>query len=143
VSAGSAVRLAARVLLGAFLVFAGIAHQVAVEEFLGQVPTFLPWREAVVVVSGVVEIVLGVALLVARGRARVVVGWLVGVLFVAVLPGNVWQLAAGTSSFGLDTTAARWARLPFQPLLIAWALWCTGAWAWWRASRRARPVKVS
>jgi len=126
------VRLVARLLLGSFLVFAGVAHQVALEEFLGQVPTWLPAREAVVVVSGLVEVALGVAVLVTRGPRLAVVGWLVAGLFVAVLPGNVWQLAAGTSSFGLDTTAARWARLPFQPLLVAWALWCTGAWSWWR-----------
>jgi len=126
------VRLVARLLLGSFLVFAGVAHQVALEEILGQVPTWLPAREAVVVVSGLVEVALGVAVLVTRGPRLAVVGWLVAGLFVAVLPGNVWQLAAGTSSFGLDTTAARWARLPFQPLLVAWALWCTGAWSWWR-----------
>ncbi|MGY6498700.1 MAG: DoxX family protein, partial [Microcella sp.] len=40
--------------------------------------------------------------------------------------------------FGLDTDLARGVRLLFQPLLVAWALWSTGAWSWWRAHRRAR-----
>jgi len=132
------LRLAGRLVLGSFLVLAGVAHQVAVEEFLGQVPSFLPWREAVVVVSGLVEIALGLALLVTRGRVRVVTGWLVAVLFVVVFPGNVWQLVDGSTSFGLDTATSRVVRLFFQPLLVAWALWCTGAWRAGRGHLRNR-----
>lgn len=123
------LRIGARLLLGGFLVVAGIAHQVDLEEFLGQVPAFLPWREAIVVVSGVVEIALGVALVVARGRALAVVGWVTAVFFLAVFPGNLWQAWSGNDSFGLDTDRARVVRLFFQPVLVAWALWCTGAWA--------------
>ncbi|GAA5142229.1 membrane protein [Nocardioides marinquilinus] len=121
-------RAVARVLLGAFLLFAGVAHLVVLDEFLGQVPTFLPWREAIVVVSGLVELVLGAALLavplVAPHRLRAL-GWVVAAFFVAVFPGNVWQAVNDSTSFGLDTDAGRVVRLFFQPLLVVWALWCT------------------
>ena len=128
----SGARLAGRVLLGAFLVFAGTAHFLETDAFLGQVPTFLPLREEIVLVSGVVEIVLGVLLIVLRGRRLALLGAIVALFFVAVFPGNVWQAVNGSDSFGLDSTTARVVRLFFQPLLIAWALWCTGAWSRWR-----------
>lgn len=131
------MRLLARLLLAAFFAVAGVGHLVAIDEFLGQVPDFLPLREEIVVVSGIVELGLAVALLVTRGDRLAVVGWMVAAFLVLVFPGNVWQLVNASDSFGLDTTGARVTRLFFQPLLIAWALWCTGAWAWHR-ERAAR-----
>lgn len=125
----SGLAVVARVLLAGALLVAGVGHFVATDEFLGQVPTFLPLREEIVLVSGVVELALGAALLVLRGRRLEVLGWVVAAFFVAVFPGNVWQLVEGSSSFGLDSTTSRVLRLPFQPLLVVWALWCTGAWA--------------
>ncbi|WP_148615278.1 DoxX family protein [Nocardioides rubriscoriae] len=123
------LKVLGRVLLAAVLLVAGTAHFVDTAEFLGQVPTFLPLREAIVLVSGVVELVLGVALLVLRGDRLATLGLVVAVFFVAVFPGNVWQAVHGSDSFGLDSTTSRVVRLFFQPLLVAWALWCTGAWA--------------
>ncbi|MPY12068.1 DoxX family protein [Arthrobacter bussei] len=122
-------RTIARLVLGAFLLFAGTAHlTVARSEFAAQVPSWLPLdADVVVVASGVVELLLGAAL-VALGRYRVVVGWVVAAFFVAIFPGNIAQYVEGVSAFGLDTDAARLTRLFFQPVLVLWALWSTGAW---------------
>lgn len=125
----------ARWLLGAFLVAAGIAHVLVVDEFLAQVPPFLPAREAIVYASGAVEVALGLALLVLP-RHRAVLGLAAAALFVAVFPGNVSQAITGADGFGLDTDAARYGRLAFQPLLVAWALWSSGAWSALRRRRR-------
>ena len=73
------------------------------------------------------EIVLGLALLILV-KQRVIVGWIVAAFFVAVFPGNVDQFVSGTDSFGLNDDVSRGIRLLFQPLLVIWALWCTGAW---------------
>jgi uncharacterized membrane protein len=123
------VRVIARRLLGAALVFAGLSHLFwARDTFRAQVPQWLPLDvDLVIVASGVVEIALGAALVVLT-RQRVVVGWVVAAFFVAVFPGNVNQLVTHTDAFGLDSDLSRWLRLPFQPLLIAWALWSTEAW---------------
>jgi uncharacterized membrane protein len=123
------LRSSARWLLGAVLAFAGVSHlTVAREEFRAQVPTWFPANEdVVVVVSGVVEVVLGVALILFP-RQRVLIGWIVATFFVAVFPGNISQLVTQTDAFGLDTDRARWLRLPFQPVLVVWALWSTEAW---------------
>jgi uncharacterized membrane protein len=119
------VRTAARMLLALALVGAGVGHFTVHDEFLGQVPGWLPAPSLVVWVSGVMEIALGIGLAVARGRWRRRVGWAAAAFFVAIFPGNIHQAVAGTDAFGLDTPEARWGRLAFQPLLVLWAWWST------------------
>lgn len=125
-----------RVALGAFLLFTGVAHLTSQrQEFQAQVPTWVPLdADLVVVASGIVEIALGLALI-ALPRYRVAIGWIVAGFFVAIFPGNISQYVTGTDAFGLDTDQARLIRLFFQPLLVVWALWSTGAWAAWRSSQ--------
>ncbi|BDP42737.1 membrane protein [Deinococcus aetherius] len=119
----------ARLLLGVGLILVGIGHLTTLrQEFRAQVPRWLPLDpDFVVLASGAVEIVLGAALL-ALPRQRVAVGWVVAAFFVVIFPGNVSQYLTRTDAFGLDTDGARLIRLFFQPLLVVWALWSTGAW---------------
>ena len=128
------LRLALRLALAAFMLLAGVAHLVAFNSFMGQVPTWLPLRVPIVLVSGVIEIGFGLALLLASGTRRRQAGWALAVFFVLVFPGNLYQAIAGTDAFGLDTPAKRWGRLVVQPMLIVCALWSTGP----RAARHPR-----
>lgn len=128
-------RHALRITLGVFLTAAGALHLTALRgEFQAQVPSWFPVdADLVVVVSGVVEIALGLALVSAPARHRRLVGLVVAAFFVAVFPGNVAQYVEGTSAFGLDTDSARLTRLFFQPVLVLAALWACG----WFGPRRA------
>lgn len=119
-------RTIGRVFLGAALVFAGTAHlTVARDEFQAQVPEFVPLDpDATVVASGVVEIGLGAALLLAR-RRRKLVGTIAAAFFTAIFPGNIAQWRHRRDGFGLDTDRKRFTRLFFQPVLIGLALWST------------------
>ena len=121
-------RTAARVVLGSFLAFAGVSHlTVAREEFCAQVPKSLPVPEDVTVVgSGIVEITLGSALLLARSR-RGLAGWAAAAFFTAIFPGNIAQYVHRRDGFGLDTDGKRLGRLFFQPVLVGLAVWSTGA----------------
>lgn len=125
-------------LLGAVLLYAGVFHLTfARTTFRAQVPPWLPLdADFVVLASGVVEIVLGAALILLV-RWRVPLGWLTAAFFIAVFPGNISQFVTHADAFGLDTDRARAIRLLFQPLLVVWALWATGAWAAWRQRRTA------
>jgi uncharacterized membrane protein len=129
-------RTIGRIALGAVLLLAGTTHlTVAREEFGAQVPTWLPLdKDFVVLASGVAEIALGGAL-VALPRRKAAVGWVVAAFFVAIFPGNISQLVTRTDAFGLNSDAARSIRLIFQPLLVIWALWSTGAFRQWRERR--------
>ena len=132
----SAARTLVRVGLGLALVGAGVSHLTwAREEFQAQVPEFVPFSEdTTVLVSGVVEIGLGSALAL-LARREVAVGWVAALFFVAVFPGNLAQWVHHRDGFGLDTDTKRFVRLFFQPVLIAAALWSTGAWRAWRRTR--------
>ena len=120
-------------ILGLALIFTGVGHMTTRRlEFQAQVPTQLKqWANEVVLISGVVEIALGIALLV-LWKYRVLVGWTVALFFVAIFWGNISQFVNGTDAFGLDTDMQRFVRLLFQPVLVMWALLSTGAWGSWR-----------
>lgn len=79
----------------------------------------------VVIASGVVEIALGLSLML-LWRYRMYVGLVTALFFIAIFPGNISQWINGISAFGLDTDQARFTRLFFQPVLVAWALFATG-----------------
>ncbi|WP_144759654.1 hypothetical protein [Curtobacterium sp. 9128] len=115
-----------RVLLGLALVFAGTSHLTfARQDFRAQVPDSLPLdTDTTVLASGVAEIGLGSALVLAARRRRFV-GTVVALFFVAVFPGNIAQWLNRRDAFGLDSDEKRIARLFGQPLLVAAALWST------------------
>ena len=119
----------ARGLLGTFMVVAGTGHLTFQRQaFQAQVPDFVPLdKDTTVLASGVVEIGLGLGLLLLKGRNRVRMGLGLGLFYAAVFPGNIHQYTHHLSAFGLDTDAKRLGRLFFQPVLIGWALWSTGA----------------
>ncbi|OYC94940.1 DoxX family protein [Microbacterium sp. Yaish 1] len=124
------MRTVLRWLLAGAMIFAGLSHLFwARRDFQAQVPDAivdkLPIdRDGVVVASGAVEALFGVALL-ALPRERSRIGALLAAFFIAVFPGNVDQWRKGRSAFGLDTDRRRFVRLFFQPVLVAWAWWST------------------
>ena len=123
------VETAFRLLLGVALLFAGTSHLTWSRlEFRAQVPSWLPLpADLVVVVSGLIELALGGALVV-LWRYQTTVGWIVAAFFVTIFPGNISQYVNHIDAFGLTSDRARAIRLLFQPVLVAWALWATGAW---------------
>ncbi|WP_428339288.1 DoxX family protein [Mycobacterium sp.] len=126
----SPARTIARLVLGAFLGYTGVSHLTfARSAFRAQVPPWLPLNvDFVIIASGVVEILLAVGLA-ALTRWRVPVGCIVALFFVLIFPGNISQFITHAKAFGLNSDLSRGIRLLFQPLLVIWALWCTGAWA--------------
>ena len=105
----------------AFLyVLAGFNHLVDPEFYLAIIPPQLPSPEWLNLISGLAEIVLGVALL--EPRLRVFAAWGVVALLVAVFPANLY---AAEQRIGTDSALAHNVRLALQALLIAWAWWYT------------------
>jgi len=122
-----------QIILGIALTYAGSLHLTSSrQEFQAQVPTWLPVEpDVVVVASGLVEITLGVLLITTAfifKKYRSVVGFIAGVFFILIFPGNINQYVNQIDAFGLDTDTKRLIRLFFQPPLVAWAIWSTNAW---------------
>jgi uncharacterized membrane protein len=96
-------------------------------------PPYVPMHREAVVVSGLAEIVGGLAVLspATRGFAR----WWLMSLLVAVFPANVYMATNAVDVAERGVPADRiprwmlWARLPLQPLLMWWA---------WRATASRR-----
>jgi uncharacterized membrane protein len=130
------LRNATQLLLGAALTYAGTTHlTTSRQEFQAQVPNWVPLSaDFVVIASGIVEIALGLSLLI-LWKYRTQLGWITAAFFIAIFPGNISQYVNSIDAFGLDTDRARSIRLLFQPLLVIWALWSTGAWRSYRAKR--------
>lgn len=133
------MRNLARIALGTALIFAGLGHLTfARATFQAQVPSWLPFEpDFVVIASGLVEIGLGVVLI-ALKRWRVTAGWLTAAFFLAIFPGNIAQFAEHRDAFGLNSDEARFIRLIFQPILILWALWATGAYRDFKKQNRVK-----
>ncbi|AEM58976.1 DoxX family protein [Haloarcula hispanica] len=108
-------------------VVAGGLHFVVPELYVQIVPPVLPAALALVYLSGVAEIAVGLGLLVPRTRSYA--AWATIALLVAIFPANVYMAVSmvtieGTGG-GDPSVLVRWARLPLQGVLILWAYWYT------------------
>jgi uncharacterized membrane protein len=110
-----------------FYVFAGVNHFLNPEFYVAIMPPYLPWHLELVYLSGIAEIVLGIALAIPRYRS--LAAWGVIALLIAVFPANLHQAINDVPMPGSDESigAIRWARLPLQAVLILWAWWYTGS----------------
>ena len=122
------VRDAARLAMAVAMGFAGVSHFASPESFVQLLPDFLPSRQAIILVTGAIELLLGAGLVAPTRRRREVALILVAYL-VAVFPANVYVAVAGVSTDefgGLNP----WARLPFQAVYIAWVFWAVPGALW-------------
>lgn len=118
------LRRAALAGMAVAMAFAGISHLLMPTPFVQHLPTWVPMREELILVTGLLEIALGAALLLRQPLRRLAGLALAGYL-VAVFPSNIYVAIAGIDVDGQPGGAYPWLRLPFQVLFIAWALWST------------------
>ena len=105
------------ILLGLFMIFGGVNHFLKPDFYLPFVPPFLPLKEVIVLLSGVVEVVLGVGVLIPKFRFYA--AWGILLLMLVFLPVHIYDLFIENPAIGSHKAA--WIRLPFQFLFIAWA----------------------
>jgi uncharacterized membrane protein len=116
-----------RRVMGAGYAIAGVTHFLAPESFARAVPPEFPRPRALVYLSGVAEIALGLG--VQFDRTRRASAWGIVALLVAVFPANVYMATDDVAAeFVSDrlagaARAAAWARLPLQAVLVLWAWW--------------------
>ncbi|PSR12468.1 hypothetical protein C8255_26575 [filamentous cyanobacterium CCP3] len=113
-----------RIILAVCMVVAGVLHFVVPQPFIRIVPGFLPAPAALVYISGAIEILLALGLLLPSTRR--LSAWGLVLLFIAVYPANLNMAINHIQISGIpDTWWFHAIRLPFQFVLIAWAYWYT------------------
>ena len=119
------VRSILRGLLAVTFVAAGAKHFISPSAYASVMPPYLPNHRELVAISGACEMAGGVGVLLPQPLRRWA-GWGLVALLIAVFPANI-EIARRGATFGSTQIAPIWGwlRLPFQALLIAWALFAT------------------
>ena len=111
-------------LIGLIFVVAGVLHFIRPRSYIAIMPPWLPAAAALVLVSGVFEILGGIGVLVPA--TRVAAGWGLIVLLLAVFPANIQMLLNARAAHASATAmAVLVARLPLQALLVYWVFRAT------------------
>jgi uncharacterized membrane protein len=115
-------------IFGPGYVVAGILHFVFPELYVQIIPPVLPGALALVYLSGIAEIVVGIGIVIPRTRQYA--AWATVALLVAIFPANIYMATSGVVIEGMPgggnpSEVARWIRLPLQGVLVLWALWYT------------------
>lgn len=110
-----------RWVLGLVLIGQGVNHFIMTDVMVRMMPAALPAHRELVWLSGIAEIALG--LLAMRPQTRVLAGWGILALLVAVFPANL-NMALEADGWSEIPSWGLWARLPFQ-LLFGWWAWTT------------------
>ena len=112
-------------IMAAFYIVAGVMHFLHPDFYLPMMPHYLPWHGALIFLSGVAELGLGVAVLIPS--LRPLAAWGIILLLIAIFPANLHIALHNVPVFGAAEGAGilNWVRLPLQGVLILWAWWYT------------------
>ena len=114
------IKLLSIYVMGLFYVMIGLKHFLDPEWFVRIVPPILPFKLALVYISGFFEIFLGILLVIPNYRYIASLGLIL--LLICVYPANIYL--ALTNGAALDITPeVAWGRLPFQFVFIGLAYW--------------------
>jgi uncharacterized membrane protein len=112
-------------LLALFFLLAGLAHFTATDSFAAIVPPPLPFKHQIVQLTGAMELVFAIGLIIPRWRR--LTGWLFSAYLLAVLPANIFMALEGMPLGSMQSPAALWFRVFLQLPLIALILWACGS----------------
>jgi len=113
------------IIIAVFFALAGYLHFAKADMFASIVPPLLPFPKAIVWVTGIIEIVLAIGIVLPKYRR--LSGLLFAPYLLAVLPANIYMAMAGLP-LGTDSFSAPllWLRVALQFPLIALILWASG-----------------
>ena len=122
-------RLGLRLVLAAFYLGAGIFHLTSPRGFILIVPSFVPWPAEVVWLTGIAEIAGAVGLVIPRLQKAAGVG--LALYAICVFPANINH---ALNNIDIGVLPNNWwyhgPRFLLQPVLVWWALFCTGVVNW-------------
>lgn len=119
------IMLSGNVAMMLMLWFASLGHFMFTKGMVMMMPSFIPFKGALVYLTGIMEIILGPLLII--NTTRHIAGIILLVMFVVMLPANI-NAAIKHVNFEKATydgsgTGYLWFRIPLQILFIAWILY--------------------
>lgn len=119
-------RFSGVIAMSAMLIFTAYGHFKFTTGMVAMLPAFIPAKKAIVLVTGCMEIILAIAILIPT--YRVLSGYLLILFFVLILPANI----IGTlKNINIENNAVKgpgipylWLRIPLQIVFIAWVYFC-------------------
>ncbi|MFA6059423.1 MAG: hypothetical protein WC756_14550 [Taibaiella sp.] len=113
---------AARIGMAAMLVVTGIAHFAFTKGMTMMLPPFIPQKELIIYITGILEFAAAAGILLPG--FRVITGWLLITFFILLLPANIYaalnHINLKTAGYDGDGPAYLWFRIPLQLFFIAW-----------------------
>lgn len=114
--------LAAKIAMAIMLGFTAIGHFVFPKGMALMIPSFIPFKEPIIYLTGVLEIILAIGLLIPKysvWSAYLLIGF-----FVIMLPANIYasifKINYQTGTFDGPGLSYLWFRVPLQVLFITW-----------------------
>lgn len=114
----------ARIGLSFFFIFTAIGHFIKTEEMAAMLPAFVPNRVAIIIVTGILELLGAIGVWIPRLKR--ITGWCIMLMLIGFLPANIYS-AINHIEFGGHGSGPAYllVRIPFQLLVIAWAYYAT------------------
>ncbi|WP_299157732.1 hypothetical protein [uncultured Tenacibaculum sp.] len=114
--------LSARISMSIMLIFTAIGHFLFTKGMSMIVPKFIPFKEVIVYLTGIFEILLAIMLLIPKFKN--ISGWILIVFFLLMLPANIYASINNVNyqKGTLDGNGLTylWFRIPLQILFIVW-----------------------
>ena len=114
--------LSGKIAMSAMLVFTAVGHFAFTEGMSMMVPGFVPFKTGTVYLTGIIEILAAIGLLIPN--LRVVTGWLLIAFFILILPANIYaaikHIDYQKGTFDGNGLVYLWFRIPLQILFIVW-----------------------
>ncbi|WP_044337782.1 DoxX family protein [Rossellomorea aquimaris] len=116
------LKLLGLILFSFFFFLAGMFHFIEAQGFARMIPEFIPLREEIIYITGMIEFILAVLLLIPKTREKT--GIITAIYLVLIFPANIYAAIKGIPAPGNEeaNVVLLWVRLLFQPLLIWWVL---------------------
>ncbi|MGG6230383.1 DoxX family protein [Tenacibaculum sp. SDUM215027] len=119
--------LSGRIAMCTMLLFTALGHFVFTEGMSKMIPNFIPLRSSIVTLTGVLEIMLAIGLLLPNYVK--ITGWILILFLLLILPTNIKasleNLNYQTGNYDGKGITYLWFRIPLQLFFIAWVYFFT------------------
>jgi uncharacterized membrane protein len=114
--------LAGRIAMCAMLFFTAIGHFVFTKGMSMMIPSIVPLKTEIVYITGVLEVLLGIGILIPS--IRVYTAWVLVLFFIFLLPANIYaalkHIDYHKGTFDGSGMSYLWFRVPLQLLFVTW-----------------------